>query len=178
MRSQIGKPLLNLIQVSPWTWRTLRLIALCLIWTSIQSMLPLPPAMAKSPAVILTGSIQKWRGNRQPGPGLGPNPLVAVGQEVIAVQGRIFPSQLGDPFLPSSQLRTPVLSRAPSNTNGQFQLVIPTEGTIQREVTLLLVVPGGYYLNRFDSSGSFATVQLPHPHQQPIVLIDDRGTVF
>jgi hypothetical protein len=134
--------------------------------------------MAISPAVILTGSIQQLRGNRQPGPGLKPNPVMAVDQEVIAVQGRIVPSQLGDPFLPSSKLRTPVISRARSDVNGRFQLAIPQAADSVDEVTLLLVVPGGYYLNRFGSSGSFATVPISQSDQQPILLIDDRGAVF
>ena len=45
-------------------------------------------------------------------------------------------------------------------------------------LTLFLVVSGGYYLNRFETSGSFASFSLPAAGSDSPLLIDDRGATF
>jgi hypothetical protein len=39
-------------------------------------------------------------------------------------------------------------------------------------------VPGGYYLNRFDHQGRFASLQLPEDLRQELLLHDDRAARF
>jgi hypothetical protein len=107
-----------------------------------------------------------------------PAPGLASGQDIVVVLGRIQPVQLGDPFLPEAKLQAPILSRGRSGTTGHFQLSVAQARPEPFEVTLLLVVPGGYYLNRFDGSGAFAAYRLPQASQQSIELLDDRGAVF
>ena len=135
--------------------------------------------MAAAEPLILSGQVQVTRGNRLPGPGLKPVASSSSGgQEVVAVLGRIQPVQFGDPYLPGSQLRAPILGRARSGPTGRFQLSIGPLASAPAEITVLLVVPGGFYLNRFEGSGSFAVERVPQARPQPIVLVDDRGVVF
>lgn len=143
--------------------------------------LPQPPGdllMAGQASAQLSGSIQRVRGNQQPGIGRHTAAAPAIDQEVVLVRGRVQPKQLGDPFLPAASLRAPILSRARSDESGRFHLPLDSALDQQQPLTLLLVVPGGYYLNRFDGSGNFATLAIPTSPDQPIVLVDDRGALF
>lgn len=159
-------------------WHTLSLLGI--LWMLLAPQLPMPelPALAGEPPLLLSGRIHRLRGNRQPGPGPMPAPGLASGQDIVVVLGRIQPVQLGDPFLPEAKLQAPILSRGRSGTTGHFQLSVAQARPEPFEVTLLLVVPGGYYLNRFDGSGAFAAYRLPQASQQSIELLDDRGAVF
>lgn len=132
--------------------------------------------MAAPPPQILQGRIERQIGNRMPGPALPPAPPGAA-QELVAVDGALQPQQAGDPFLPAAALRAPVLGRTRSDARGAFSLRLPA-GMASRTVTLLLVVPGGYYLNAFDHTGRFASLNLPAAAGQPLILRDDRGALF
>jgi len=151
-----------------------------ILWVLIASQPPMPEstALAGEAPLILSGRIQKLQGNRQPGPDPMPALGPASGQEIVVVLGGIQPVQLGDPFLPERNLRAPILSRGWSGPTGHFQLPVAHPLPEPFAVTVLLVVPGGYYLNRFDGSGAFAAYHLPQASQQPIELVDDRGAVF
>lgn len=152
------------------------LLVLRLILPFGSLLAPETSAMAASPSLTLQGRIERLSGNRQPGPSLPP-PAAAGGQELVVVQGTLQPRQLGDPFLPADTLRAPVLGRTQSDGHGHFRLpVASTAG--DNVVTVFLVVPGGYYLNAFDSEGRFASLTLPAAAGQPLVLQDDRGALF
>lgn len=58
-----------------------------------------------------------------------------------------------------------------SDAGGHFQLVLPPG-----VVTLLIAVPGGYWLNRFDGRGDFSSVLLENG-LGPVLLLDDRGAL-
>lgn len=159
-------------------WHSLSLLGILWALIATPPLMPESPAVAGEAPLLLSGRIQKLQGNRQPGPGLKPAQGLASGQELVVVLGRIQPVQLGDPFLPEAKLRAPILSRGRSGPTGYFQVPVPHPLPEPFEVTVLLVVPGGYYLNRFDGSGAFAAYHLPQASQQPIELVDDRGAVF
>lgn len=138
----------------------------------------LPCVVARERLVILTGKIQRLNGNRLPGP---VRPGVAgplAGQEVVVVLGRVEPMQFGDPFLPVSELRAPLIGRGRSDASGAFAVRIASVSTEPLDVTLLLVVPGGYYLNSFAQTGAFASLTIGPTVPGPVLLVDDRDAVF
>lgn len=144
------------------------------------AMAPSPlPSLAASPAsVILTGQIQRSHGNRLPGPAGAAPAQPLADREVVVVRGRVEPLQFGDPFLPLDQLKAAVISRGRSDGNGEFRLSIPVPSADQLEITVLMVVDGGYYLNSFGPSGAFASLMLPRSGPQPIRLVDDRDALY
>lgn len=138
----------------------------------------LEPALAEEVNMILYGSIQRVRGNRLPGPSSSAVADASKNQEIVVVQGRINPLQLGDPFLPAAKLTAPIVGRSRSDATGTFKLEIANLPTDDCNVTILLAIPGGFYLNRFDSSGSFMSFCLPRDCHKKINLIDDREVIF
>jgi hypothetical protein len=136
------------------------------------------PVMAVQASIPLCGSIQRLRGNQQPSIGRSAAAAPAAAQDVVLVSGRVFPVQLGDPFLPAAALRASILGRARSDANGRFCIPLDPAPAADQPLTLLLVVSGGYFLNRFEGSGSFASFSLPAAGSDPPLLIDDRGATF
>ena len=133
--------------------------------------------MAGEPLLILVGKIQRLSGNQQTGTEPRQQPQAVAGQEVVVVKGRVDPMQFGDPFLPVDRLKAPVISRGRSDALGSFRLPLQELSNDTREVTVFLVIPGGYYLNRFDGSGSFSAFDIRQSSPSPLVLTDDRGVV-
>jgi hypothetical protein len=162
----------------PWPAASCLLLAALALFSVSLTPPPGDLVMAGQASDQLHGSIQRLRGNQQPGIGRAMAPSPAVDQEVVMVRGRVQPMQLGDPFLPAASLRAPILSRARSDASGSFHLLLEPALDHQQPLTLLLVVPGGFYLNRFEGSGHFATLTLPPSGGPPIVLVDDRGASF
>jgi hypothetical protein len=147
-----------------------------------------PPVEALSlNPMALEGRVIVERGNQMPGP-LTPNQRPGAGATVVAIRGYLSPQQPGQPFLPANALRAPILARASGDSRGQFRLTLPpsktaaggnTKSGVGQRITLLLAVPGGYYLNRFDAQGRFASISLPiSADQSPILIHDDRGAIF
>jgi hypothetical protein len=143
-------------------------------------------ALSLTPMTV-EGRVILQRGNQMPGPHT-PIQGAGAGAPVVAIGGYVWPQKPGKPFLPSNALRAPILGRARSDSQGRFRLTLPPgrssttgstkPGVVQR-ITLLLAVPGGYYLNRFDAQGRFASISLPvNGDQPPILLQDDRGATF
>lgn len=158
-------------------WRGIAHLLPSLLLLLGSSLHPLPDQlMAAPPPHILQGRIERPAGNRMPGPALTPAPP-APAQELVAVEGSIQPRQPGDPFLPAAALRAPVVGRTRSDGTGAFRLSL-APGKSTRTVTLLLVVPGGYYLNAFDHAGRFASLSLPAATGRLLILSDDRRAVF
>lgn len=139
-------------------------------------------------STAVEGVVTEISGDQLPGPGqVGPRP--AAGCTVIAVSGPLTPLRPGEAFLPSQALQAPILARARCDSRGRFRLLVPAAGPAPqssphstrtgRRLTLLLQVPGGFYLNHFDGQGDFASIELPlaadHP---PIVLRNDRGALY
>lgn len=147
--------------------------------------LPVPALSLKSMA--LEGRVILQSGNQIPGPRT-PSQRPGAGTTVVAIGGYVSPQQPGQPFLAANALKAPIVGRARSDIQGRFTLTLPASkaaaaGTPQagagQRITLLLVVPGGYYLNRFDAQGRFASITLPiSADQPPILLKDDRGATF
>ena len=94
------------------------------------------------------------------------------------MKGCVEPVQFGDPFLPAAQLRAPVIGRGRSDAAGVFTVDLRSSGAELREVTVMLVVEGGYYLNGFAASGCFASVRVDVGEPRPILLLDSREAQF
>ena len=124
----------------------------------------------------LRGRIVQQHGNQLPG--LRPQVSAAAAGVVVVVAGQLSPLRLGDPFLPQAALAAPILARARSGADGVFALRLPPQASGSARVTVLLQVPGGYYLNRFDAQGRFVSLRLPEGVQEPLLLIDDRAASF
>jgi len=140
--------------------------------------LPLFPAVARDPSVKITGRIERLQGNQFPGPGSGHPSRPALAQEIVVLKGCVEPVQLGDPFLPVARLKAPVLGRGRSDAAGVFAVELPAAGPALGEVTVMLAVEGGYYLNSFAASGCFSTVRVDGGEPGPILLRDSREAVF
>lgn len=143
--------------------------------------LNLTPAALAAP-MLVEGRVIIVSGNQLPGPRT-PKPSPGRQRIVVAMAGTVSPLQPGLPFLPASALRAPILSRTRCNDQGVFRLVLPrsaaSSSASERQLTLLLQVPGGYYLNHFDGQGHFAAISIPMTADQPpIVLRDDRGALY
>ena len=160
----------------PVGWALLLAIG-CLATTAPPAPFPLPPVIAGQPSMLLVGKIQRLKGNQQPGLEQREPPEILVGQEVVVVKGRVDPVQFGDPFLPLDRLKAAVISRGRSDGSGCFRLPLQVQSGAASEVTVFLVVPGGYYLNRFDGSGSFAALAIRDEAPTQLVLVDDRSAV-
>jgi hypothetical protein len=158
-------------------WQPLLVAITCLaIQVPLNPFSP-PPVVAGAPSVILVGKIQRLQGNQQPGTEPRQEPLAVAGQEVVVVKGRVTPVGFGDPFLPLNRLNAPVITRGLSDADGSFRLPLRELSSDTSEITLFLVVPGGYYLNRFDGSGSFSALNIHQLSDNPLVLTDDRSAV-
>lgn len=156
---------------------------------ALAALLPLHPSGGALPPhqMAIEGQVLVERGNQMPGPGKAVQ-RPGAGMTVIAIRGNLSPLQPGQPFLPANALKAPILGRARSDSHGRFRLTLarpktePTQATregTRPRITLLLAVAGGYYLNRFDAQGQFASISLPlGPEQPPILLRDDRGATF
>lgn len=152
-------------------------------------LLPInPPVGALSlKSMTLAGRVIVQSGNQMPGPRT-PSQRPGAGTTVVAIGGYVAPQQPGQPFLAANALKAPIVGRARSDLQGRFTLTLPASkaaaaGTPKagagQPITLLLVVPGGYYLNRFDAQGRFASINWPiSADQAPILLKDDRGATF
>jgi len=153
---------------------------------ALVALLPLAPQLAASGAVqgALDGQVTAIRGNQLPGV-LMPPSQPGARCTVVAVAAPLSPLHPGQAFLPARARKLPVIARARCNDQGRFRLVLPAShqatstGASPQQLTLLLVVPGGYYLNHFDGQGRYASLDLPiaagHP---PIVIRDDRGATY
>ncbi|MEB3199847.1 MAG: carboxypeptidase-like regulatory domain-containing protein [Synechococcaceae cyanobacterium] len=131
----------------------------------------LPGLQPASAAALLPveGVVLRISGNHMPGPGSPRPSSPSPGRSVVAIRG-LLPSS-GQPLwslpLPSGRL----LGRAVTDSRGRFRLSLPP-GT----VTLLIEVPGGFYLNSFDGLARFSSVTVA-PGLAPLRLVDDRGAV-
>ena len=152
-------------------------------------LLPINPPVGtiSLKSMTLAGRVIVQSGNQMPGPRT-PSQRPGAGTTVVAIGGYVAPQQPGQPFLAANALKAPIVGRARSDLQGRFTLTLPASkaaaagtpkaGAGQR-LTLLLVVPGGYYLNRFDAQGRFASINWPiSADQAPILLKDDRGATF
>lgn len=139
---------------------------------------PRSPAAVSQLSVKITGRIERLSGNQLPGPGSGLPSRPAAAQEIVVLKGCVEPVQLGDPFLPVARLKAPVLGRGRSDAAGVFAVELPAAGSALGEVTVMLAVEGGYYLNSFAASGCFSTVRVDGGEPGPILLRDSREAVF
>jgi len=88
---------------------------------------------------------------------------------VVAVRGTLPAG--GRPLWSGPLPPQRLLAEATTVAGGHFQLVLPPG-----VVTLLIAVPGGYWLNRFDGRGDFSSVLLENG-LGPVLLLDDRGAL-
>jgi hypothetical protein len=133
-------------------------------------MSPLIPPAAAAPAPLpLSGRVEQVAGDLMPGPGGRRVPRPAAGRRVVAVSGTLPAG--GQPLwsapLPSHRL----LAEATTDAGGHFRLFLPPG-----VVTLLIGVPGGYWLNRFDGRGDYSSVLLERGLGS-VLLLDDRGAL-
>ena len=155
------------------------------LFTALVTLLPMAqPSVAMGTPLTLEGQVTAITGNQLPGPRTPPA-QPGSNRSVIAVEAQLSPLSPGQPFLPARSLKAPIIARSRCDALGRFRLQIPAAkqgagtGTKPRRLTLLLVVPGGYYLNRFDAQGRFASLALPlSADDPPIVLRDDRGATY
>ncbi|MEB3308587.1 MAG: hypothetical protein VKK98_10635 [Cyanobacteriota bacterium] len=127
--------------------------------------------------MIISGKVQRLTGDQRPGPGSRLPPVDLSDQEIVVVAGAVQPREFGDPFLPVGHLKAPVISRGRTDALGCFRLMLDSHLSQTSQITIFLVVPGGYYLNRFDGSGSFAKAEIRQAAAAPIVLLDDRNAL-
>lgn len=158
-----------------------RLLCLALLGFSI-TLIPAsftcpPGLMAAETTAQLRGRVLEQRGNQMPGPGRSPH-AAGVARSLVVVAGQVSPRQLGDPWLPAAALQRPILARGRSGADGAFVIALPTATPLPARITLLLQWPDGYYLNRFDDQGHFASLPMPQALEQPQLLIDDRAASF
>jgi len=161
----------------------LALMASLLSLVAVGAALAGTPSASGARALVLEGSVVVIRGNQLPGPRrIEPSPASAC--TVIAVAGAVMPLQPGQALLPARALKAPILARVRCNRQGRFRLTLPDParwpirlaGTPR--LTLMLEVPGGYYLNHFDGEGQFVALGLPLASDRaPITLRDDRDAV-
>jgi hypothetical protein len=127
------------------------------------------PADALPVRVPLEGRVERLSGDRMPGPGPRPQAAAAPGRRVVAISGTL--AAAGQPLWRQPLPLARVLGSTLTDGAGRFRLEVPP-GT----VTLLIEVPGGYWLNRFDGQGNYASVSL-RPGLGPVLLLDDRGAI-
>jgi hypothetical protein len=136
-----------------------------------------PPvhSMPLQQPMFLQAKVIRLSGNQMPGGG-GRRQFVAPAQEVIVVAGILHPTELGNPLLSQQAMNSEILLRARSDTNGFLTLRLPLDLKKPGRVTILLVVPEGYYLNRFDEHGNFSSLSLSEYLDDLLVLVDDRNS--
>ena len=136
-----------------------------------------PPvhSMPLQQPMFLQAKVIRLSGNQMPGGG-GRRQFVAPAQEVIVVAGILHPTELGNPLLSQQAMNSEILLRARSDTNGFLTLRLPLDLKKPGRVTILLVVPEGYYLNRFDEHGNFSSLSLSEGLDKLLVLVDDRNS--
>lgn len=136
-----------------------------------------PPvhSMPLQQPMFLQAKVIRLSGNQMPGGG-GRRQFVAPAQEVIVVAGILHPTELGNPLLSQQAMNSEILVRARSDTNGFLTLRLPLDLKKPGRVTILLVVPEGYYLNRFDEHGNFSSLSLSEYLDDLLVLVDDRNS--
>jgi hypothetical protein len=133
-------------------------------------MAPVSPQAAAAPAPLpLSGRVEQVAGDLMPGPGGRSTPRPAPGRRVMAVRGTLPAG--GRPLWSGPLPPQRLLAEATTDADGHFQLLLPPG-----VVTLLIAVPGGYWLNRFDGRGDYSSVLLEHG-LGPVLLLDDRGTL-
>lgn len=170
-------------RLSRWLARWLAIPASLLSLGAVTAALAGPPHQPGTDPIILEGSVVVIRGNQLPGPRReAPTPAQAC--TVVAVAGAVMPLQPGQALLPSQALKAPILARARCNRQGRFRLSVPPVARWPGgyrgpdQLTLMLQVPGGYYLNLFDGRGQFASFALPLAlNPTPITLMDDRDAL-
>lgn len=145
-----------------------------MVWLPVS--LP-PPMIAAEAMPMLHGRIVHQQGNQLPGV-RQPQSRTGASGVVVVVAGPFSPRRLGDPFLPAAALQIPILASGRSSADGGFAVRLPPPVTWPERVTLMLQVPGGYYLNRFDDQGRFASLGLPEALRELQLLIDDRSAHF
>ena len=136
-----------------------------------------PPvySMPLQQPIVLHAKVIRMSGNQMPGGG-GRRQFAATAQEVIVVAGTLHPTELGRPLLPQQAMNSEMLLRARRDSNGFLTLRLPLDLPQVGCVTILLVVPGGYYLNRFDEQGNFSSLSLSEGLDKSLVLVDDRNS--
>ena len=136
-----------------------------------------PPvhSMPVQQPIFLQAKVIRLSGNQMPGGG-GRRQFAAPAQEVIVVAGTLHPTELGNPVLSQQAMNSEILLRARSDSNGFLTLRLPLDLRQVGRVTILLVVPGGYYLNRFDEQGNFSSLSLSEGLDKLLVLVDDRNS--
>ncbi len=136
-----------------------------------------PPvhSMPVQQPIFLQAKVIRLSGNQMPGGG-GGRQFAAPAQEVIVVAGTLHPTELGNPVLSQQAMNSEILLRARSDSNGFLTLRLPLDLEKPGRVTILLVVPEGYYLNRFDEHGNFSSLSLSEDLNDLLVLVDDRNS--
>jgi len=120
--------------------------------------------------VPVEGWLERVDGNRMPGPDPAPAATTAgPGRQVLAIGGTL--SAAAQPLWTAPLPADRLLGQASTDGQGRFRLLLPPG-----PATLLIAVPGGYWLNRFDGRGDFASLQV-QPGLAPVRLVDDRGAV-
>jgi hypothetical protein len=162
---------------APQLIRLLLWIVVPIFGINLGGIVVLPAGMAADLRPELRGRIVLQRGNQLPG--LRSQSFAGAAGVVVMVSGQLSPLRLGDPFLPEAALLVPILASARSSSDGAFALRLPPQASWPARVTVLLKVPGGYYLNRFDAKGRFLSLQLPEDlSEAQLLLVDDRGASF
>lgn len=164
------------------TWWLALPASLLLLGTAATAMAS-PLQRSGSGSIVLEGSVIVISGNQLPGP-RQTAPTPGLGCTVVAVAGTVMPAQPGQALLPARSLKAPILARSRCNRQGRFRLNVPAPAHWpikppgNARLTLMLEVPGGYYLNHFDGQGLFATIPLPlAADRAPITLRDDRNAL-
>lgn len=147
--------------------RVARLLLPLLLFSALS--VPSASDAASDGLIPVEGVVQRLSGNRLPGP-TAPSPAVlASGRRVVAIRGSL--PAAGQPLwsrpLPPERL----LGSAVTDGQGRFRLLLPPG-----PATLLIEVPGGFYLNSFDGRADFSSVTVA-PGLAPLRLVDDRGAL-
>lgn len=151
------------------------LIHLVLLLALLVQLNPPVHSMPLQQPIILQAKVIRLSGNQIPGGG-GRRQFAAPAQEVIVVAGILHPTELGNPLLPQQVMNSEILLRARSDSNGFLTLRLPLDLPQVRRVTIMLAVPGGYYLNRFDEQGNFSSLSPSEELDKLLVLVDDRNS--
>ncbi|MEB3266446.1 MAG: hypothetical protein VKN13_07525 [Cyanobacteriota bacterium] len=146
-----------------------RLALTLLLIAHTPMVLPAAPADGLPSLVTLEGRVERRSGNRLPGPGAAAPSAAAAGYQVVAISGTL--PAAGQPLWRQPLPAGRVIGHARTDGTGRFRLQVPA-GT----VTVLLAVPGGHWLNRFDGQGDYSSVHV-RPGMAPLLLLDDRGAL-
>ena len=160
-------------RIGRWSFQLSLLLALVVAPSLLHLpplMAPVSPQAAAAPAPLpLIGRVEQVVGDLMPGPGARSTLRPAPGRRVVAVRGTLPAG--GRPLWSGPLPPQRLLAEATTVAGGHFQLVLPPG-----VVTLLIAVPGGYWLNRFDGRGDFSSV-LVENGLGPVLLLDDRGAL-